>query len=80
MDDVLVNILLDQHDIGNHSPNRWKTPAYTAIVNTVQKELIQLQRMCLIMFDASGIDDITVENDSVLASVTETRQRANTSS
>lgn len=39
----------------------------------MQKELIPL-------LDANGIDDNIVENDSILACATETRQRANTSS
>lgn len=38
MDHVLTNVLLDQHAIGNRSPNGWKTPTYIAAINIIKKE------------------------------------------
>lgn len=38
MDSVLNNVLVDQHAFGNHSPNGWKVPMYTAVISAIKKE------------------------------------------
>ena len=38
MDRVLTSVLLDQHNLGNHPPNGWKTPAYTAAINALKEQ------------------------------------------
>lgn len=38
IDSVLTNVLLNQHVVGNHSPNGWKAPAYTVVINAIKKD------------------------------------------
>ncbi|XP_047322091.1 uncharacterized protein At2g29880-like [Impatiens glandulifera] len=38
MDNVLTNVLLEQHNLGNHPPNGWKSVAYAAAVSALHNQ------------------------------------------
>lgn len=38
MDSVLMNVPLDQHVVGSHSPNGWKAPTFTVVIIATKKD------------------------------------------